>query len=78
MKKLFKTVIIAVMALSVCFGAAAFSEYNSETAYAVVYKQGSSGTTVKKIQQKLKNWGYYSGSVDGIYGAKTKAAVKYF
>lgn len=78
MKKLLKTAIIAVMAFSVCFGATAFTEYNSESAYAVVYKQGSSGTTVKKIQQKLKNWGYYSGSVDGIYGAKTKAAVKYF
>lgn len=78
MKKLLKMAIIAVMAFSVCFGAAAFSRYNSEPAYAVVYKQGSSGATVKKIQQKLKNWGYYSGSVDGIYGAKTKAAVKYF
>lgn len=78
MKKLLKMAIIAVMVFSVCFGAAAFSGYNYESAYAVVYKQGSSGTTVKKIQQKLKNWGYYSGSVDGIYGAKTKAAVKYF
>lgn len=78
MKKLLKMAIIAAMAFSVCFGATAFIEYNSEPAYAVVYKQGSSGTTVKKIQQKLKNWGYYSGSVDGIYGAKTKAAVKYF
>lgn len=78
MKKLLKMAIIAVMAFSVCFGATAFTGYNSEPAYAVVYKQGSSGATVKKIQQKLKTWGYYSGSVDGIYGAKTKAAVKYF
>ena len=29
-------------------------------------------TQVKTVQQKLKNWGYYSGSVDG---PKTKAAV---
>ena len=41
-------------------------------------KQGSRGETVKKIQQKLKRWGYYSGAVDGIYGAKTKSAVIYF
>ncbi|MDD4275488.1 MAG: spore cortex-lytic enzyme [Clostridia bacterium] len=27
------------------------------------------------IQQRLKNWGYYTGSVDGIYGSKTKSAV---
>ncbi len=33
---------------------------------------------VKTVQQKLKNWGYYSGSVDGVYGPKTKAAVKQF
>lgn len=32
----------------------------------------------KIIQQKLKRWGYYTGSVDGIYGSKTREAVKYF
>ncbi|MBQ3115963.1 MAG: spore cortex-lytic enzyme [Clostridia bacterium] len=50
----------------------------TQTAYAAVYKQGSRGTTVKTIQRKLKNWGYYTGSVDGIFGSKTKDAVKYF
>ena len=43
-----------------------------------IYKQGSRGTTVKTIQQKLKRWGYYTGAVDGIFGTKTKEAVKYF
>ena len=32
----------------------------------------------KIVQTKLKRWGYYTGAVDGIYGSKTKAAVKYF
>lgn len=50
----------------------------SETLQAVVLKQGSTGSTVKTVQTKLKNWGYYQGTVDGIYGAKTVAAVKYF
>lgn len=45
---------------------------------AEVLKQGSSGTQVKTVQTKLKNWGYYTGTVDGIYGPKTVAAVKYF
>ena len=36
---------------------------------------GSRGTEVRNIQQRLKDWGYYSGSVDGIYGTATKAAV---
>lgn len=45
---------------------------------AAVLKQGSSGSEVRTMQQKLKNWGYYSGSVDGVFGPKTKSAVIYF
>lgn len=45
---------------------------------AAAYRQGSSGSTVTTIQTKLKRWGYYSGSVDGIYGSRTTEAVKYF
>ena len=41
-------------------------------------KYGSSGNEVVQIQKKLKNWGYYTGTVDGIYGSKTVAAVKKF
>lgn len=41
-------------------------------------KYGSTGTEVKKIQTRLKQWGYYKGSVDGIYGTATKNAVIYF
>ena len=47
-------------------------------AFAAVLKQGSRGSQVKTLQTKLKNWGYYRGSVDGIFGSKTTAAVKYF
>lgn len=36
---------------------------------------GSRGNEVRKIQQRLKNWDYYKGTVDGIYGTKTKKAV---
>lgn len=41
-------------------------------------RYGSSGEEVKKIQQKLKDWGYYKGNVDGVYGSKTQSAVKAF
>lgn len=41
-------------------------------------RRGSSGSEVKQIQEKLKRWGYYSGSIDGIYGSGTEAAVKKF
>ena len=77
-KKLkFLTLIIMVIAVFSCVGIYSSSQ-NVQTAYAAVYKQGSTGSTVKTIQQKLKNWGYYKGNVDGIYGSKTKEAVKYF
>lgn len=46
-----------------------------ETLQAAVLKQGSSGGEVKQVQKKLKQWGYYKGSVDGVFGAGTKAAV---
>lgn len=41
-------------------------------------RRGSSGSEVRQIQEKLKRWGYYSGSVDGIYGSGTEKAVKKF
>ena len=41
-------------------------------------KYGSTGEEVKQIQKKLKNWGYYNGNVDGIYGSQTLSAVKKF
>lgn len=41
----------------------------------VLSKYGSKGDEVTKIQTRLKNWGYYQGSVDGIYGKKTENAV---
>ena len=39
---------------------------------------GSRGETVKEVQRRLLNWGYYKGAADGIYGQETKKAVKYF
>ena len=36
---------------------------------------GSEGSEVKKLQQKLKDLGYLSGSVDGKFGVATEAAV---
>jgi peptidoglycan hydrolase-like protein with peptidoglycan-binding domain len=39
---------------------------------------GDSGSAVKKVQQRLKKLGYYTGSADGDYGSGTKTAVKNF
>ena len=45
------------------------------TVQTAVLKQGSSGSEVKEVQRRLKLWGYYKGSVDGVFGASTKSAV---
>ncbi len=45
---------------------------------AAVLRQGSRGGEVKEVQRRLKQWGYYSGAVDGIFGAGTKRAVVAF
>lgn len=50
-------------------------KYNSVE---VLSRYGSTGSEVRQIQTKLKNWGYYKGSVDGIFGSQTLAAVKSF
>lgn len=50
----------------------------AQHAQAVTYRQGSTGEQVRIIQSKLKNWGYYDGTVDGIFGSRTAEAVKYF
>lgn len=44
----------------------------------VLSKYGSRGQEVTNIQTRLKNWGYYKGNVDGIYGYQTSNAVKHF
>lgn len=40
--------------------------------------EGDTGTAVRKLQQALKNKGYYAGSVDGKYGSATTSAVVAF
>jgi len=77
-----KTVVTMILAclmltfsIAICFS---LPYDDGEIADAAVLKQGSTGSQVKTLQTKLKNWGYYTGAVDGIFGAKTKAAVVYF
>lgn len=41
-------------------------------------RKGDSGAAVRKLQQRLKELGYFPSSVDGDYGEKTVAAVKDF
>ncbi len=83
MKKALKISLAALSAAAVCAGGALFTSAQTDicdmpATYAAVLKQGARGDEVKEVQRRLKNWGYYNGSVDGIYGPATISAVKYF
>lgn len=43
-----------------------------------VLRNGSQGETVKELQARLKQLGFYSGEVDGQFGAGTRSAVVLF
>ena len=67
-----------MLALAVIFALNIFIIALAQSASADLYKKGSSGETVSQIQTRLKNWGYYDGAVDGVYGSRTEAAVRWF
>ena len=67
-----------ILAIAVIFAANIFIIALVQYASADLYKRGSSGDTVREIQTRLKNWGYYNGAVDGIYGSGTEEAVRLF
>ena len=66
-----------MIVLSLIFFLAYNLSIKSQVSFALS-KYGSRGQEVKTIQTKLKNWGYYSGGIDGIYGSGTLKAVKKF
>lgn len=39
---------------------------------------GSRGDEVAILQQRLRQWGYYDGPVNGVFGPQTSAAVQFF
>lgn len=64
MKKLVAFLLIFLMLFSFCF--------------AQTLTVGSRGESVKQLQQALIDKGYLTGAADGIYGEKTRDAVKSF
>ena len=87
MKKSMKKVAIAAFACAllipaatavgkgVVYTAQAAVEERVEAVGTAVLRQGATGSEVKEVQRRLRLWGYYSGSVDGVFGAGTKKAV---
>ena len=80
MKKSLKIVIIAtVLLLATCSTQVLLNKTQNQIVQpTVIVNAKSSSQDIKLVQKKLKNWGYYKGQVDGIYGSGTKNAVILF
>ena len=81
MKKWFKiTALILISAVMLTIGTAfTVNAYQLDLIpKTAIVNAKSSSADIKLVQKKLKNWGYYTGAVYGIYGSKTKAAVLLF
>ena len=44
----------------------------------ILSKMGSRGSEVRQIQTLLQGYGVYNGAIDGVYGTKTREAVRIF
>ena len=85
MKKALRIGAVALAVAAVGTSTAIFKLGQTSEEYALapyvqtaVLKKGATGGEVKELQRRLKQWGYYNGAIDGIYGTQTVEAVKYF
>lgn len=69
--QIFAIILVNVLVIS----AIAYSRNNTTQTLSQI---GSRGQEVREIQQKLRELGIYSGSVDGVYGTATQKAVRQF
>ena len=68
-----------ILCFAIMFATVSYIVVDSQApAQEVLSKLGSRGDEVRRIQQKLRDLGYYSGTVDGIYGVNTRSAVRKF
>ncbi len=68
MKKSLRVIVLALLLVSLL----------ALSASASVVAWGSRGSQVSLVQQKLKQYGYYDGAVDGVFGKETYNAVVWF
>lgn len=82
MKRVFILLVLAIVSV---FGlissigvTGSVSESEVQTTATNIESVNAATANITEVQKRLKKWGYYTGSVDGINGPKTKAAVKKF
>ena len=64
-KRLIAALLTALMILTITASALAYS----------TIRFGATGSEVRAMQRALKSKGYYTGTVDGKFGQKTRSAV---
>ncbi len=70
-----KLTLVLILMMIFCIGTLCFIQPSISYDNDIQVEAGLTTNQIKTVQTKLKNWGYYTGSVDGIYGPKTRAAV---
>ncbi|MBO5713108.1 MAG: spore cortex-lytic enzyme [Clostridia bacterium] len=76
--KITTLIILAVVTLSIGTAFTVGAYQGNIMPKTAIVNAKSSAQDIKLVQKKLKNWGYYKGAVDGIFGKQTKAAVLLF
>ena len=69
LKRTFNFFIIVTLSVLIIFSSLTSASVDALSKY------GSTGEEVTEIQQRLTELGYYSGSIDGKFGANTKSAI---
>ncbi len=68
---------LRIFVVFMCYSAISFG--NIDLVFAAdALKQGMQGSEVSELQVRLKEYGYYTGEIDGIFGYKTHMAVMDF
>ena len=65
---------LAALGMTSSYTTSSTTSYGSSSGYSY----GGSGSQITQLQQSLLSAGYYIGSADGVYGARTEAAVRQF
>lgn len=75
-KKIFKSLIFAILLVVYFFGILmVFNVIETGTNAKVVYAMG---VDAKEVQQKLTDYGYYNGAINGLFDDATVGAIKRF
>lgn len=71
------TILVCLLTVILATFAGFFYQHNAFAQNPMLY-WGSSGDYVYALQNRLRDWGYYDGPIDGYFGTPTSKAVQKF